>query len=88
MEKRNQLDSLRRTTVTGPGLINWDLSIRKDTAVTERIQTEFRAEFFNAPNHANWLLTGGARDFGNSAFGTIQNTMDPRIVQFGLKLRF
>jgi hypothetical protein len=77
-----------RTTVTGPGIINWDLSIRKNTAITERFNAELRAEFFNAANHANWLLTGSARDFGNSAFGTIQNTMDPRIVQFGLKLRF
>jgi hypothetical protein len=77
-----------RTTVTGPGIANWDLSIRKNTAITERFQTEFRAEFFNALNHANWLLTGSARDFGNSAFGVVQNTLDPRIIQFGLKLRF
>jgi len=77
-----------RTVVTGPGIVNWDLSIRKNTAITERFQTEFRAEFFNALNHANWLLTGGARDFGNSAFGVVGNTLDPRIIQFGLKLKF
>ena len=77
-----------RTVVTGPGIVNWDLSIRKNTAITERFQTEFRAEFFNAINHANWLLTGGARDFGNSAFGVVGNTLDPRIIQFGLKLKF
>ena len=72
----------------GPGVINWDLSIRKNTAFGERINTEFRAEFFNFPNHANWLLTGGGRDFGNSSFGVVQNTLDPRIIQLGLKLRF
>ena len=77
-----------RTTVIGPGIINWDTSIRKNTDITERLHTEFRAEFFNLANHANWLLTGSGRDFGNSAFGTVQNTLDPRIIQFGLKLRF
>ena len=70
------------------GRANWDVSLRKITSITERVNTEFRAEFFNLPNHANWLLTGGGRDFGNANFGVVQSTQDPRIIQFGLKLRF
>ena len=62
--------------------------VRPQEQITERFSTEFRAEFFNFANHANWLLTGGARDFGNSSFGVVQNTQDPRIIQFGLKLKF
>jgi len=77
-----------RTTVSGPGLVNWDASIRKNTLLTEKFDLEFRAEFFNFTNHTNWLLTGGARDFGNSAFGVVQNALDPRIIQFALKLKF
>lgn len=76
------------TTVEGPGIINFDISARKVTALTERVSLEFRAEFFNSFNHPNWLLTGGSRDFGNSAFGTINGVADPRIIQFGLKLKF
>ena len=75
-----------RSTVTGPGLIGTDLSLRKVTAITEKVSTEFRAEFFNAPNHANWSMP--ARDLGNANFGRVSSTADPRIIQFGLKLLF
>ncbi|MGH9720375.1 MAG: hypothetical protein ACRD8O_09190, partial [Bryobacteraceae bacterium] len=75
-----------RSTVTGPGLIAFDASIRKVTHITERVSTEFRAEFFNAPNHANWSLPG--RDTGSGNFGRVSSTADPRILQFALKLLF
>ena len=38
----------------GPGLQNVDLSLFKDFPVTERFRVQFRAEFFNAFNHANF----------------------------------
>lgn len=38
----------------GPGLNNADISVIKDTKVTERINMQFRAEFFNILNHVNW----------------------------------
>jgi len=74
----------------GPGQFNWDLSIIKRTVVggiNENASLEFRAEFFNAFNHA---------DFGNpvanhasGAFGVISSTtVGPRIIQFGLKYLF
>ncbi len=75
-----------RSTLMGPGLIGLDLSLRKNTAITEKVRTEFRAEFFNAPNHANWGVP--SRDTGNAAFGRITSTADPRILQFGLKVLF
>jgi Carboxypeptidase regulatory-like domain len=75
-----------RSTVQGPGIINTDLSLRKTTAITERFNTEFRAEFFNAFNHANFGVP--QRDLGNANFGRVTSTADPRILQFGLKLLF
>ena len=43
-----------RDTLTGPGLATWDFSVLKDTAISERLQLQFRAEFFNLLNRANF----------------------------------
>jgi len=75
-----------RSTVTGPGTINTDLSVRKQTRIAEKFNTEFRAEFFNAFNHPNFGIP--ARDLGNANFGRVTSTSDPRIIQLALKLVF
>jgi len=75
-----------RSTATGPGLIGTDFSLRKITAITERVNTEFRAEFFNAANHANFSTPN--RNLGDGNFGRVTDTADPRIIQFALKLMF
>jgi hypothetical protein len=75
-----------RSTAEGPGLIGLDASVRKVTAINERWRTEFRAEIFNAPNHANFGVP--VRDLGNASFGRVTSTADPRILQFALKLLF
>jgi hypothetical protein len=75
-----------RATVQGPGLINLDFSARKFTQINERVRTEFRAEFFNMPNHPNFGVP--ARDHGPATFGRVTSTLDPRIIQFGLKVTF
>jgi hypothetical protein len=46
--------NLGRDTLTGPGLANVDISLLKATQVAERLRAQFRAEFFNALNHANF----------------------------------
>jgi hypothetical protein len=81
-----------RGTLTGPGLTNLDLSLSKNTPLTERTSLQFRAEFFNAFNHANFgtpnpiVFTGAA--FSSSA-GLITTTATAsRQIQFGLKLMF
>ncbi|MCL4852905.1 MAG: hypothetical protein KJZ78_16220, partial [Bryobacteraceae bacterium] len=43
-----------RNMLFGPGYFDWDVGIFKNTALTERTTLEFRAEFFNFPNHANF----------------------------------
>lgn len=74
-----------RRFFSGPGLNNWDLAILKDTRITEGINLEFRAEFFNAFNHAQFALPDGNI---NGAFGRVLNANDPRIMQLSLKLLF
>ena len=77
---------LGRNTLRGPGINNWDISFLKDTKITETKKVEFRAEMFNAFNHAQFLnpRAGGF----SGTFGQISQTRGPRLVQFGLKLYY
>jgi hypothetical protein len=46
--------NLARNALFGPGDVIFDVSALKNFAVTERVAAQFRAEFFNMPNHANF----------------------------------
>ena len=46
--------NLGRDTLTGPGLATWDFAVHKDTRLHERLNLQFRAEFFNILNRANF----------------------------------
>jgi hypothetical protein len=72
--------------VRGPGIVNFDLSLIKNTRIRERFNVQFRAEAFNAFNDTNFGLPGTA--IGSPAAGVISSASDSRIVQFGLKLSF
>ena len=75
-----------RGVVYGPGLNNWDLAAIKNIKITERVNTQFRAEFFNAFNHPSFL--GVSTNVDSSIFGQVTSTHDPRLIQFGLKVNF
>jgi len=77
-----------RTFCCGPSISQTDLSIIKKTHLTERVNTEFRAEFFNAWNHTQFLTPDGNFTNLGSTFGTVQKARDPRLVQFALKVLF
>jgi hypothetical protein len=70
----------------GPGLENWDVSLSKTAHFTERLSLDFRAEFFNVFNHAQFGNPVG--DFSAGNFGEITSARDPRIGQLALKLHF
>ena len=44
--------------IRGPGLVNFDMAFYKDFKFTEHQRLEFRSEFFNIFNHANFLGSG------------------------------
>ena len=73
-----------RNVVEIPGLNNWDLSLFKDTQLTESVKLQFRAEFYNAFNHTQF----GQPDLGvqSAFFGQISSARAAREIQFGLKL--
>jgi hypothetical protein len=80
------LGSSSRNPVTGPGYQTADLMLGKTFVITERFQTEFRAEVFNAANTPP--LGNPNVSFGNAAFGSITTALDPRVFEFVLKLHF
>jgi hypothetical protein len=84
--------NLGRGTFVGPGLADLDLSIFKSTKLTEKTTLQFRAEFFNVLNHANFnspnttVFSSGA--ISASAGLITATSTTSRQIQFGMKLIF
>jgi hypothetical protein len=75
------------TSVRTAGIANYDFSVFKGIAVTERINVQFRTEFFNIFNRVQFGPPG--ETLGNSQFGVISSTLGtPRLVQFSLRANF
>jgi len=70
----------------GPGANNTDAALLKNTPINERVTFEFRAEFFNVFNHAQFSSPNG--DFNSSTFGQITDGGPGRVGQIALKLIF
>ena len=99
---RGVLGGNQPSQIPGPGFYRWDFSIFKNFQLSERARMEFRAEFFNLLNHPNFnqpnfggngvVAISGAGNFTNPNFGQIgstrDNPLDPRELQFALKLYF
>ena len=88
-----KLGTANRAPVDGPRFINTDLSLIKHFSIREGIQLDFRSEFFNLFNHAQFYLPGdgtGMQNFASgTSFGKVSNTVNnARLIQFALKLKF
>ena len=91
-----ELGNAGRAALNGPDFVNTDFSLIKQFKLPwENMGLNFRAEFFNLFNHAQFATPNstsslGTPDFATSAgFGSISATVNnPRLVQFGLKLTF
>ena len=60
-----------RNAFRGPGAWDFDLSLSKNFAVTERFKLEFRAEGFNIFNHHNMYVDGFDLDAANFPAGSV-----------------
>ena len=67
----------------GPGILNTDFALEKNTRITESTSLQFRAEFFNVFNHTQFNNPSG--NFSSSLFGVVTSARDPRIGQFSAK---
>jgi len=75
-----------RDVIHAPGTIQWDMSVSRKFQFKERWKLEFRSEFFNIMNHANW----SAPAFGltSSTFAQVTSFGTPRLIQMSMKLYF
>jgi hypothetical protein len=81
-----QFGNVGRNALAGTGRWNFDLSLQKVLTFHERHRLEFRAEFFNALNHAN-LNNPGSTLTAPKSFGVISGASNPRNVQFALRYK-
>lgn len=91
------IGNVGRGTLIGPGTANLDFSLQKEFSVGSERKLQFRAEFFNLPNHTNLRPpTAGALQVFRNASGLVNpsggrlrsTATTPRQIQFALRLSF
>ena len=92
------LGTLGRNVLTGPGYQNWDISLYKNTNITERLKAQLRVETFNTFNHTQFVNPGVGINVPNpntpvtaataGSTGRLTATRDPRSMQLALKILF
>jgi hypothetical protein len=84
--------TLGHNAIRGPGRDDWNLSVFKTFAFTERFRFELRVETFNTWNHTQLRGddNGGGIDLNTTdgRFGQVTAAFDPRVFQLGGKLLF
>jgi hypothetical protein len=95
LQPAGTLGDLGRDVALGPGLLTTDLALLKETKIRESMNLQFRAEFFNIFNRANFglpvatVFSSATGPVENSQFGKITSIVGtPRQVQLALKLIF
>lgn len=76
-----------RNLLRNPGVWNTDLMINRKFQITERINTDFRAEFYNLPNTSHFNGPGTSVS-SPASFGVISSSFGERQIRFGLRLGF
>ena len=87
----NRFGNAGRNSIRGPHLSNYDFSLFRTFAVTERIKLELRGEFYNLTNTPHFNNPNGTVSSGAGSFGIITSTLNGygnRQVQTALRLTF
>lgn len=85
----NQFGNVGRNTLRGPGLKNYDLSLFRTFAVTERLKLELRGEFYNLTNTPHFSNPDG--NVNDATFGIISSSLNGygnRQTQLALRILF
>src|SRR5207253_1464199 len=76
----------RRNAYRSPAIWNTDVSLFKNTTLTERLRMQIGIEFFNFWNHAK--RTVPINDITNGGFGRFDSFFPGRVIQYRAKLIF
>jgi hypothetical protein len=100
---RGVVTTAGRNTLSLPGIENFDFSVFKNFKLTEGWKLQFRADFFNAFNHGQYIpgspnavipiATTGVTDIntvGRASFNKPDEVFssNPRVIQMALRLNF
>ena len=78
--------NLVRNAYRGPGYADVSLSLSKRFRTTEKLNTEFRLDAFNALNRVN--LDNPNMDLSSANFGKSTAQLNTRAIQLGVRVRF
>jgi hypothetical protein len=75
-----------RDILTGPGQIVWNMVAAKNFSLSDSARLQFRAEFFNAFNRANF--SNPNTNISSSRFGLVTGAAAGRKVLFGIRVDY
>jgi hypothetical protein len=73
-------------SIRGPIENVWNWSLYKTFPITEKVKMQFRGEFFNIWNHASFNNVD--TNVGSGTYGQVTSALNPRILEFALRLSF
>jgi hypothetical protein len=73
-------------SIRGPAEFTGNTALYKTFSIQDRASIQFRAEAFNVANHPNWAAVSTGYGAGN--FGAVTSALDPRILEFALRVTF
>ena len=82
------LGNERPNQFRGPGYADYDLTIKKVTAIRERFNLELRLDTFNVFNRVNYLSSAVDTNIQDGNFGQSSNTNPARNMLLGARLNF
>lgn len=77
-------DSRTQPNLRTPGIKTFDLSLSRNQRIKERVNLQFRTEFFNAFNTPPFDAPNS--NVTSTNFGQITSAGAPRVIQFGLRI--
>jgi hypothetical protein len=80
--------SARQFLFNGPGTVNTDAGLEKDTKITETMALNLRFEMFNVFNHTNFLASSVVGNANSGQFGQVTNAAAARVGQISAKFIF
>lgn len=75
-----------RNTLRGPGVFNTDLTLARTFPIKERVNLQFRSEWYNMPNSVH--LNNPNMDSSSPNFMRVLGSSGERQIRFGLRLQF